>query len=222
MANTQKFFTVGRVAVLTLMTLAMTACSHQNAEWSGSETEKRNAVEMVRLTHDVKMAANETQLSSAAAAELVEFLNGVDYGYGDRLVLDSGDSAAAGAAVTRYLNTAGYAVAPSPVPLGAAAGAVRVAVERYVVTLPSCPDWRQKAWPNYENAPSSNFGCANATALGLMVANPRDLIEGDNFAGPDGAQAATAIERYHADKVKWPAKSSAGKSGGGSADTPAK
>lgn len=221
MANTQKFFTVGRVAALTLMTLTLSACLHQNAEWSGSETEKRNAVEMVRLTHDVKLTADETQLSSAAGSGLVEFLNGVNYGYGDRLVIDAGDGAA-GAVVARYLNAAGYAVAPSPVPLGAGVGAVRVAVERYVVTLPSCPDWRQKAWPNYENAPSSNFGCANATALGLMVANPRDLIEGDDFAGPDGTQAATAIERYHADKVKWPTKSSAGKSGGGSADTAAK
>ncbi len=220
MANTQKFYTLGRAAALTLMTLTLTACSHQNAEWSGSETEKRSAVEMVRLTHDVAMAANETQLSQTAVAGLMGFLNGINYGHGDRLVLDAGDSAAS-AAVARYLTTAGYAVAPSLVPLGAGDGAVRVAVERYVVTLPSCPDWRQKAWPNYENAPSSNFGCANATALGLMVANPRDLIEGDNFAGPDGTQAATAIERYHADKVKWPAKSSAGKSGGG-ADTPAK
>ena len=219
MANTQNRSIAGRVAALTLMTLALTACSHQD-EWSGSETEKRNAVEMVRLTHAVKLATDETRLAPAAAAGIVEFLKGVNFGYGDRLVLDAGADAAAGAAVTQYLTAAGYTVAPSLIPLGAGSDAVRIAVERYVVTLPSCPDWRQKAWPNYENAPSSNFGCANATALGLMVANPRDLIEGDDFAGPDGTQAATAIERYHADKVKWPAKSSTGKSGGN--DTPAK
>ena len=50
--------------------------------------------------------------------------------------------------------------------------------ERYVVTLPPCPDWSKPAAGagDFTNTASSNFGCADAVNLGLMVATPADLV----------------------------------------------
>jgi pilus assembly protein CpaD len=204
-----------RAAMMLSAAMLLGGCLNTTSQWSGAEAEKRNTVEMVRLTHDVAVPAGAVGLDADAAAKLDAFMQGVNFGYGDRLIVDAGANASGGRAVTAYLQAKGLDVSPTPTPLGAATsdGMVRIGVERYVVTLPPCPDWRQPSWPNYTNAPSSNFGCANATALGLMVANPRDLVEGEDFAGPDGGLSATAITRYQEDKVKWVDKKSGQKSG---------
>jgi type IV pilus biogenesis protein CpaD/CtpE len=50
-------------------------------------------------------------------------------------------------------------------------------LDRHLVTLPRCPNWGSES-QNWSNRPSSNFGCANTTNLGLMIANPADLVGG--------------------------------------------
>jgi hypothetical protein len=73
---------------------------------------------------------------------------------------------------------------------------------------------------------SSNYGCANATNLGLMVASPADLASGRPFTGIEAQPAASAVQRYLTDKVKQPPAPTAspfapstggGDSGGGAA-----
>ena len=72
-----------------------------------------------------------------------------------------------------------YGIVASP-----AAGARRrpmrpsIRRDRYLVTLPPCPNWSKPAAGagDFTNTPSSNFGCAAAVNLGLMVANPADLV----------------------------------------------
>lgn len=79
-----------------------------------------------------------------------------------------------------------------------------VSVGRYTVTLPACPNWSQSLAAEFTNALSSNYGCANATNLGLMVASPADLVSGRTLAPADGQPAVTAVERYMNDRVKPP------------------
>ena len=50
--------------------------------------------------------------------------------------------------------------------------------------LPDCPDWRKASNHNYSNTSQANFGCANETNLGLMVADPRDLQRGTGELPP--------------------------------------
>jgi type IV pilus biogenesis protein CpaD/CtpE len=75
--------------------------------------------------------------------------------------------------------------------------------------------------PSYDfsNALTSNYGCANATNLGLMVANPTDLVSGQPYSGPEAQPAAAAVRRYLTDRVKLPpspiASPFAGAAGGG-------
>ncbi len=101
-----------------------------------------------------------------------------------------------------------------------------VSIGRYAVTLPTCPNWSQSLRYEFTNALSSNYGCANATNLGLMVASPADLASGRPFTGIEAQPAASAVQRYLTDKVKQPPAPTAnpfapstggGDSGGGAA-----
>jgi pilus assembly protein CpaD len=71
----------------------------------------------------------------------------------------------------------------------------RLLISKYVVTPPSC-NWSQPSYPNRENAPLANIGCSSQANLGLMVANPRDLIVGAEGGPPNAERAASAVERY--------------------------
>jgi glycosyltransferase involved in cell wall biosynthesis len=59
-------------------------------------------------------------------------------------------------------------------------------------------DWSRQSGTDFANLPHSNFGCATQTNLGLMVAEPRDLVRGRPLAPADGVREAEAIARYRA------------------------
>ncbi len=79
---------------------------------------------------------------------------------------------------------------------------VRVTVERYIVTPPACPDWSKPVGEDSQNTPPPNFGCANTANLGMMVANPRDLVHGRSPGTSDGAAVSAAIKRYRDGKIR--------------------
>jgi pilus assembly protein CpaD len=87
-------------------------------------------------------------------------------------------------------------------------GAV-VAITRTLVTLPPCPNWSKPSYSDFGNQPSSNFGCANETNLGMMVAHPTDLASGLPVSGAPGQPAAAAVSRYMNDKVQLPTSNTA-------------
>lgn len=73
---------------------------------------------------------------------------------------------------------------------------VEIVLERYLVTPPACPDWSRKTGIDYANKPHTNFGCATETNLGLMIADPRDLVRGRKLDPADGVHQAEGIVRY--------------------------
>ena len=98
-----------------------------------------------------------------------------------------------------------YGIVPSPaLALPAPRRTAVIRRERYVVTLPPCPDWSKPAAGagDFTNTASSNFGCANAVNLGLMVAKPADLAEAAPLGPAAGQPAAAAVQRYLNDKVQ--------------------
>ena len=82
------------------------------------------------------------------------------------------------------------------------ANRVRVLVDRYLVTLPGCPDWTKSARGSFDNEVHSNWGCATAMNLGAMMAEPYDLIAGRSDNYTDGAYALQSIQRYQAGATK--------------------
>ncbi len=73
---------------------------------------------------------------------------------------------------------------------------VEIVLERYLVTPPACPDWSRRTGVDFANRPHTNFGCATQTNLGLMIANPRDLVRGRTLGPADGVHQAEGVVRY--------------------------
>jgi len=182
-----------------LLAAALAACAPAASYWSEAQSPKHNTVEMVRLIHDLRLPASGA-LSPAETAALDAFLARHEIGFGDSVTL-----AAAGrnpAAVSAYLRKQGILAQAAASAAAVPAGAVRLQVERFVVVPPNCPDWRKPGTADYGNAPMSNLGCATTANLGMMLADPRDLIQGRMPGDADGAASAAATQRYRADKVK--------------------
>jgi pilus assembly protein CpaD len=175
--------------------------------WQESYSNKRNTVELVRLTHSVQFADGANSLSPDERMHLESFLSDVGAGYGDEAWIDAGNDplgAARSGAIMTALSHHGIIASSDNLAYGAALqpGEVRLVIGRYTVTPPECPDWRKPADNDYQNTPSSNYGCATATNLGQMVANPRDLLDGRTYGGPDTDRATKAVEDYRKGSVE--------------------
>jgi pilus assembly protein CpaD len=66
----------------------------------------------------------------------------------------------------------------------------------HVAKVPECGEWKAHFTADYSNAPTYNFGCATQRNVGLMAANPRDLIEPREGRGRDGARAIDIVDKY--------------------------
>jgi pilus assembly protein CpaD len=192
--------------------VALAACAVPGArQWQpiAGEAEKTNKVELTRLSHTVRFAAGASTLTPAETTSLLGFLDEADILYGDQLSLgmpaDDALSQRRAAAIRRLLAKRGVLVTVSPAAMPVGAGpasgnAMTVQLERYVVTPPSCPNWSKPTGGDPDNTVFSNFGCATATNLGLMVAQPRDLLVGRQPGPPDADPELHAIQNYRAGK----------------------
>ncbi len=52
----------------------------------------------------------------------------------------------------------------------------------------------------YSNTHQGNFKCAQVVNLGLMVADPHDLVKGTGDVPTDTERASKAVQDYHAGK----------------------
>jgi pilus assembly protein CpaD len=183
--------------------LAVAACTPTEAYWSDAQSPKQNKVEAVKLTHDMRPPTSG-KLSGTELVELDDFLARHDVGYGDSVTVIAG-SERTGKPLADYLRKQGIQAKMALISSGMSdipTSGLRLQVDRYVLVPPNCPDWRKPATGDYGNTPLSNLGCANTANLGMMLANPRDLIQGQRPGDADGTVAAASIQRYRADKVK--------------------
>lgn len=85
---------------------------------------------------------------------------------------------------------------------GVAENEINLTVRTYLVTLPSCPDYTSRAGRTFDNRPHSNWGCANAANLGLMVAEPSDLLHGRGGTHGDGEALTLSTQRLRAGETR--------------------
>lgn len=201
-----------RAVVGIALAAAMTACAGTEEDWPGYAEAPQPRVERVTLRHVVDFPVGSSRMSRAQWRELAAFLGRADPKSAERVMLATG--AATGGRggyglarqreqqVATAVRRAG--AAPRAVSAGGtvAANAVAVFVSRDLVVLPECPDWTASPSLNYGNRTPSNWGCATAVNLGIMIANPRDLIRGEDLAPADAERLSRAIERYRQDKTK--------------------
>jgi type IV pilus biogenesis protein CpaD/CtpE len=142
----------------------------------------RNSVQLVRFSHVIKAESDATNtLSQKTIADLNNFLNSTNVGYGDVLMVDTAYQATNDRVleIKKYVQKRGHEYAGKTLLGGKpAAGDITLYVERHVVTTPNCGNWPDEPGSALINNPSSFNGCSNIANLGLMVADPRDLIAG--------------------------------------------
>lgn len=195
--------------LLIAMALGLAACGDSAPEFSTADSPKVNRVSVVREQHVVRFAHGRSDLDAVEQARLADFL--ARQTSGDGAVVSIGPSTGPSGVVAsreRSLRSAlaqrGYRQVDA-VHTGSDTGGANqatVSVNRYVVTTPRCPDFSKPSEYNYTNTTHSNFGCANAHNLGVMVADPADLVRGRPEGMQDGTQAVLGVQRYRTDKVK--------------------
>ncbi len=136
-------------------------------------------------------------LDPVESARVAQWFDAIGLAYGDRISIDTSVGAASSnrdiaAIVGRY----GLFVSNgAPVTQGTiVAGDVRIVVSRSTASVPGCPDYSQYSQPNFTAAASSNYGCATNSTLAAMVANPEDLVKGQEARGSSPETAAKAIK----------------------------
>lgn len=192
------------------LSLALAGCNSPVEQWEPVEAPKANKVEFVRLSHAVRFAPGNAALAPTEARRLIAFIDDAEIAGGEEIYLESGSADGLAqkrqAAVRGVLSRRGIRAVSLPPPdatvdYPARGDEVGLQVERYVVTPPACPNWSKPPGGDPTNTVGSNFGCATATDLGLMVAEPRDLLVGRKPGPADAEPALRAIHNYRAGKA---------------------
>ncbi|WP_420607805.1 CpaD family pilus assembly protein [Novosphingopyxis sp.] len=140
-------------------------------------------------------------LAPAERQRLGEWMTSLGAGYGDRVAIDYGSGygdASTEAAVADVAADFDVQVAQTaPVTAGAVVpGTVRVVLTRSTASVPSCPDWSKKSEANYDGGNHSNYGCATNSNLAAMIADPEDLVRGQDDHGHDSSRAVRPVEAW--------------------------
>ena len=201
---------------------------NQNLGWLEAGSPKQVEVDRAEYRHAVYFATDHAEISGFEEDRLLAFLASVQPGSRDTIRLEGHAderatdlynvelAARRAESVGAFLRQQGFddltvtsSAFGEAVPAVAGSGPeswqpnrrVELVLERYLVTLPPCPDWSRQSGTDFANLPHSNFGCATQTNLGLMVAEPRDLLHGRGLAPADGVHQAEGIVRYRTGKV---------------------
>lgn len=131
------------------------------------------------LTLDLQ--ADGGRLAPGEDRRLAEWMGAMNLRYGDRLAIDDGGEGSTGraevaAAAGRY----GLMLADRAPATGRpnTPDIVRVVLTRTTANVSGCPDYAHPSGMTADASTSSNFGCATASNLAAMVADPADLVRG--------------------------------------------
>jgi pilus assembly protein CpaD len=82
-----------------------------------------------------------------------------------------------------------------------ASGQVLISYVTHVVTVPECGNWYYESSHDELNRSHPNYGCALQRNLGLMIANPADLLEPRVAQSRDTTRDNLVIQQYRAGEV---------------------
>jgi len=187
---------------LLIATLGLAACA--GTENRGVESVHQPVV--ARADYALDLTTTGDRLAEGEAVRLGGWLASMKLGYGDRLSIDEGGGYGnPGVREDIAQEAARHGVLVSdvaPVTVGVVApGTARVIVTRSRAEVPGCPDYSRVSQPNFDAHSSSNFGCGLNSNLAAMVANPDDLVRGQDGAPiQDYGQGTKAINAYRAAK----------------------
>jgi pilus assembly protein CpaD len=183
-----------------VLTTGLAGCVKSNKESNGKLSSVRlPTVNVERVTHTIMYENNK--LSNAEQAALVAFLNSVGPNFSDRLTLEDSNpenSQPRIDAVAKVLGRMGVQLAGIRRALDVTPGMSRLVLSRASVNSDDCPDFSNDLKNNFNNATSSNYGCAARDNLAKMVADPTDLLEGRPLGGQTSAVLAKPVAAFSA------------------------
>jgi pilus assembly protein CpaD len=178
------------------VTLAMAGCKTTDdpsrvAGWTLIDSSQRHPILVSQepTTHLIRIARGANGLTSSQRAQLMNFANhyrATDAG-NSRLVVAVPSGGAnevpamyAVGEIRSMLTDQGFGESSISVEAYSAEGAsdppIRVSYMRYVAEPPQCGDWSTNLSDDPMNLPYPNLGCAQQRNLGVMIANPSDLL----------------------------------------------
>lgn len=183
--------------VLLSSTMVLGACGGMPQNRS-LYSDKQPVVERTNYALDVSTAGNG--LSIPEQGRLTAWFEAMDLRYGDRVSIEdpalnpyTRDAIADLAARYGLLLSDGAPVTQGYVNPGQA----RVIITRANAFVPGCPDWSAQSDMNYTNGTSPGYGCGVNSNLAAMVANPEDLLSGQDGTGDTVIMSSTkAINSY--------------------------
>ena len=191
------------MALITALGLSVTACGSTTANRS-VYSERQPVVTKSNFVMD--LSAGNGGLSASEQNRLSGWFDALELGYGDRVSIDDPSysaSAGAKAAVENIVASYGLLVSDTaPVTDGyVPAGQMRVVVTRTTASVPGCPDFSHRSHTDFQARTSANYGCGTNSTLAAMIADPEDLVRGQNADEEDQARASKAIRAYRDKKV---------------------
>jgi pilus assembly protein CpaD len=191
------------MALITALGLSVTACGSNTANRS-VYSERQPVVSKSNFVLD--LSAGNGGLSTAEQNRLSGWFDALELGYGDRVSIDDpsySNSAVAKSAVENIVASYGLLISETaPVTEGnIPSGQMRVVVTRTSASVPGCPDFSHRSHTDFQARTSANYGCGTNSTLSAMIANPEDLVRGQNADGEDQSQASKAIRAYRDKQV---------------------
>jgi pilus assembly protein CpaD len=214
--NNRKFRQAASVLALCLAPLAMTACTDHRlvteATWKQQEPVAQPQVQRVDVQHVIPFGAKDIEISDVEREALAMFVRQSNLQPGSHVSVAAPTKTAAQGARSRNrlasvrnelqrMGVSSSIVQAESTNNQSTGEEVVVFAQTVAVLPPDCPGYNQPITLDYEWRPNTRLGCANAVNLGLMVANPSDLVQGRPIGAADAESNALAIQRYRTDQV---------------------
>ena len=184
------------------LSLALGACGGFPTENKSLYSARQPVVERTNFTLDVNTAGDGLPVTEQR--RVADWFDAMGLGYGDRISLDDPTArAAVKEDLAALAGRHGLLVSEgSPVTAGYVdPGQARIVVTRSTASVPGCPDWSANNEANEYNATYPGYGCAVNGNLAAMVANPEDLIQGQEGTGETVVTTSTKAIRAYRDRA---------------------
>lgn len=199
-----------RIAAVSALGLAVAGCATGQPRTLNARTNysvysvHQPVVEHTNYVFDLRVDGD--RVSEAELNRLAAWFHSIDARYGDRITIDEPrgyGSAGARADVGRVASDFGLLLADSAAPITegeVAPGTIRVVASRASAHVEGCPSYTNPGIDSPVRT-DSNYGCATNSNLAAMIANPDDLIHGQEGSGRDSATVAGRAVRTYRERV---------------------
>ncbi|GAB5351376.1 CpaD family pilus assembly protein [Qipengyuania sp. 483] len=188
-------------SIAACLALTVGGCGTMNMENRTLYSVSQPVVERSNYTLDLNTSGEG--LAIGEQQRLADWFESMDLRYGDRIAIDDPvQSLAVRDDVATIAGRHGMMVDEgAPLTTGTVTpGRARVVITRTSASVPGCPDWSHTAEWNPSNSTNPNYGCATNSNLAAMIANPEDLIKGQEGTGETVVTTSTKAIKTYRDK----------------------